>query len=130
MVRDSEPSPGHDDALAALLDELHQLWQRCQQPIWDGEGADAITAETHAVAKRMLESLPDRVRLPCVSAEPNGHLNFEWHVAPQRMLTASITANGTVYWAALVGSEAPRGSCQFVDQFPRTLLYWIEQGYE
>ena len=129
VVRDSEPSPGLDAARIALLKTLEELFQRNQLPNWDGEGADAISTETYEVARRLLESLPSNMPMPSVSAEPDGQLNFEWYQTPRRLLSASISSSGTLYWAALIGSEDPRGSCQFVDQFPQTLLYWIGQVY-
>ena len=129
VVRDSEPSPGFDAALVNLLKTLDETCQGCELPNWDGEGADAIAPETHEVARRLLELLPDDVPLPSISAEPDGQLNFEWYQAPRRLLSTSISSNGTLYWAALIGSEDPRGSCQFTDQFPPTLLYWIGQVY-
>ena len=129
VVRDSEPSPGLDAARIALLKTLEEIFQRYQLPNWNGEGADAISPETHEVARRMLESLPSDMPLPSISAEPDGQLNFEWYQAPRRLLSASISSSGTLYWAALIGSEDPRGSCQFADQFPQTLLYWIGQVY-
>ena len=129
VVRDSEPSPELDEARIALLKTLRETWQRCQQPNWDGEGAEAVSAETHEVARRLLQSLPNDMPLPSVSPEPDGQLNFEWYQAPRRLLSASFSAEGVVYWAALIGSEDPRGSCQFVDQFPQTLRYWIGQVY-
>lgn len=129
VVRDSEPSQELDAARIALLKTLQETCQRCQQPNWDGEGAEAISTETHEVARRLLESLPSDMPLPSISAEPDGQLNFEWYQAPRRLLSASLSSNGTLYWAALIGSEDPRGSCQFVDQFPQTLLYWIGQVY-
>ena len=127
VVRDSESSEELDAERITLRDTLRETWQRCQQPNWDGEGADAISTETHDVACRLLESLPSGTPLPTVSAEPDGQLNFEWYQAPRRLLSASVSSNGTLYWAALIGSEDPRGSCQFVDQVPQTLLYWIGQ---
>lgn len=127
VVRDSEPSQELDDARTALLKTLRETWQQCQQSNWNGEGAEAISPETHDVARRLLESLPSDMPLPSISAEPDGQLNFEWYQSPRRLLSASISSNGTLYWAALIGSEDPRGSCQFVDQFPQTLLYWIGQ---
>ena len=129
VVRASEPSQELDDARIALLKTLQETWQRCQQPNWDGEGAQAISTETHEVARRLLESLPSDMPLPSISAEPDGQLNFEWYQAPRRLLSVSISSGGTLYWAALIGSEDPRGSCQFVDQFPQTFLYWIGQVY-
>ena len=129
VVRDSGTSQELDEARIALLTALRETWQQCQQPNWDGDGAEAISTETHEVARRLLESLPSDMPLPNISAEPDGQLNFEWYQAPRRLLSVSIRADGTLYWAALIGSEDPRGSCQFVDQFPQTLLYWIGQVY-
>ena len=129
VVRDSEPSQELDEARIALVKTLRETWQRCQEPNWDGEGAEAISTETHEVALRLLESLPSDMPLPSITAEPDGQLKFEWYQAPRRLLSASINSAGTVYWAALMGSEDPRGSCQFVDRFPQTLLYWIGQVY-
>ena len=127
VVRDSEPSREFDAARIAVRNTLKETWQRCQQADWDGEGAEAISTETYEVASRLLESLPGGTPLPTISAEPDGQLNLEWYQAPRRLLSVSVRADGTLYWAALIGSEDPRGSCQFVDQFPQTLLYWIEQ---
>jgi hypothetical protein len=112
-----------------LLTTLRETWQQCQQPDWDGEGAETISTETYEVARRLLESLPSDMPLPSISAEPDGQLNFEWYQTPRRLLSASINSSGTLYWAALIGSEDPWGFCQFVDQFPQTLLYWIGQVY-
>ena len=49
VVRDSEPSPELDEARVALVKTLRESWQRCQEPDWDGEGAEAISTETRAV---------------------------------------------------------------------------------
>ena len=129
VVRDSETSRELDNARITLLTALGETWQRCQQPNWDGDGAEAISAETHEIARRLLESLPSDMPLPSISGEPDGQLNFEWYQAPRRLLSVSISADSTLFWAALIGSEDPRGSCQFVDRFPQSLLYWIGQVY-
>lgn len=129
LVRDSEPSLKPDAAGLALQNSLNETYQRCQKPKWDGDHAEAITKDTYEVARRFLEALPRDSQLPTVTAEPDGQLNFEWYQSPRRLLTVSVSASGTLYWAALIDSEDPRGSCQFVDQFPKTLLYWISQVY-
>ena len=129
VVRDSEPTLESDATAIALRNSLHETYQRCQKSRWDGDQAEAITEETYEVARRFVEALPRDSHLPTVTAEPDGQLNFEWYHAPHRLLTVSVSASGTLYWAALIGTEDPRGSCQFVDQFPKTLLYWISQVY-
>lgn len=82
------------------------------------------------LANRLIDSLPVNVPLPTVTAEFDGQLNFEWYRKPRKLLSVSVSATGTLYWAALIGSEDPRGSIQLSDQFPKTLLYWISQVYE
>ena len=131
LVDAAKPGSADEECIfrQAAIDTLSMVWEQCRNANWDGEGAEAISTETHDVARRLLEALPSGTPLPSISAEPDGQLNFEWYQAPRRLLSASISPVGTVYWAALIGSEDPRGSCQFVDQFPQTLLYWIGQVY-
>jgi len=129
VVRDSEPSPEFEAARSVLLKTLDEIGQRCSEPNWDGEQAEAVSSATHAIARRLLELLPSDTPLPVIAAEPDGQLNFEWYQSPRRLLTASISACGTLFWAALINSEDPRGSCQLSDRFPSTLVYWIGLVY-
>jgi hypothetical protein len=129
VVRDSQPVPGFDASRSMLLQKIDEISQRCRQPSWDHADAEPISSRTHFIARRLLELLPNDVPLPAISPEPDGQINFEWYRAPRRLLTTSISDTGTLYWAALIDSEDPRGSCLFADQFPPTLLYWIGMVY-
>ncbi len=129
VVRDQDPAPLRSGARAALLVELERACERCAQPDWDNEGATAISAETQAAARRLIEAIPNDLPLPVLTAEPDGQLNFEWYRSPQKLVTACLSDSGTLFWAALIGSEDPRGSCPFMNEFPRTLSYWIQQVY-
>ena len=113
----------------SAYDALWDAWQPCQEADWDNEAADPINAKTFGIAFRLIEALPTGFPLPTVCAEPDGHLSFEWYKHTRRLLSVSISENGTLYWAALVGSEDSRGSCQFFDEFPSTLLRWIGRVY-
>ena len=104
---------------------LWEAWQPCKEPNWDGDGANAVERETYQIAYRLIEALPNGFPAPTISAEPDGHLSFEWYKHPRRLLSVSVSPDGTLYWASLIGSEDPRGSCQFFNEFPKTLLYWI-----
>ena len=96
-----------------------------ESPVRTADDAEPIGMQTHAIARRLLELLPNDTPLPVISPEPDGQINFEWYRGSRRLLTTSISGTGTLYWAALIDSEDPRGSCQLADQFPPTLLYWI-----
>ncbi|MGI8980922.1 MAG: hypothetical protein ACR2FY_16975 [Pirellulaceae bacterium] len=106
-------------------DALWEAWQPCKVANWDGEGAEAIEQVTYQNAYRLIEALPSGFPSPTVTAEPDGHISLEWYRHPRQILTVSISPEGTLYWAALVGSEDPRGSCRLFDEFPETLRHWI-----
>ncbi len=108
-------------------DQLGEVWEECRARDWDGEGASAIDQDTLRNAYVFIEALPPRCRLPEITAEPDGHLNLEWYRHPRRILSVSVSPEGALYWAALFGTEDPRGSCSFFGEIPDTVLYWIQR---
>ena len=107
------------------FDALWVAWHPCRNASWDGEGANPIELDTFQTAYRLIEAMPNGFPVPTIHSEPDGNLQFEWYRDPRRLLSVSICPDGMLYWAALVGLEDPRGSCQFFSEFPKTLLYWI-----
>ena len=130
IVRDAAPVVGQDEARTCLKQKIEKTAQACASPNWDGNQATPVSSGTVETAHQFINSIPDNVPLPSMVAESDGQLNFEWYREPRKLLSVSVSTNGILYWAALIGSEDPRGSIQFVDQFPKTLLYWISQVYE
>jgi hypothetical protein len=110
-------------------DQLGELYDACHEPNWDGEDADPIEQDTLRNAYQFIQALPDRYPLPEITAEPDGHLDLEWYRHPRRILSVSVSPEGMLYWAALVGIENPRGSCPFYSNIPDTILYWIGRVY-
>lgn len=108
-----------------LGDQLIEVHETSSQPGWDGEGSHPVTAQTLAIAQSVVESLPRAYRTPEISGEPDGRVLLEWYVHPRQILNVSVDASGRLHWAALVGSEDPRGSCQFYGDAPKTLLHWL-----
>ena len=129
VVRDSDPSPQYDAARADAFQSLREAFEQSRQRGSNVDGEEAASEQTYEIARRLLEALPHDAPLPSVSAEPDGQLNFEWYQSPRRLLSVSVSESGTLYWAALIGTEDPRGSCQFAGPFPQTLLYWIGQVF-
>ena len=108
-------------------DELAEVSNDCKSPNWDVHGSEAVKPETIRHARRFIEALPHGYWLPSVGAEPDGHVTLEWYRATNWLLSVSVTPGGMLYWAALLGSEDPRGSCQFDGEVPDTILYWIRR---
>lgn len=88
---------------------------------------DEAEHEVRQVALRLIEALPDGYPSPSVDVEPDGHVSLEWYKHPRRLLSISVSPDGTLYWAGLVDAEDPRGRCHFHDEFPAILLHWIRQ---
>ena len=104
------------------LDELDQVYQACRGENWDAQGAEPIAAETLHKARRFIESLPSGFPLPSAGAEPDGHVTLEWYRATNWLLSVSVSPEGVLYYAALLGDEDPRGSCRFESEVPETIL--------
>ncbi len=127
-VRDCEARRRDDTVTFSkqpLFDQLIDVFLECSEDGWEGEGSAAVDRRTLLITKELVESLPMAYRTPTITGEPDGHVNLEWYVSPRRILTVSVNPNATLHWAALIGAEDPRGSCQFYGDAPKTLLYWI-----
>lgn len=107
------------------IDAIWEVWLPCKEPNWDGENAIAISETTFENAYRLIDALPHGFPSPTVTAEPDGHLNLEWYKNPRRILSVSVSPRSLLHWAALIGSEDPRGSCRFFDEVPKSLRYYI-----
>ncbi len=108
-----------------LDDQLIDVYQTCSTAGWEGASSLAVQSGTLLLAKELIESLPKSYRTPVISGEPDGHVALEWFVSARRILTVSVSPDRRLHWAALIGTEDPRGSCMFYGEAPKTLLYWI-----
>jgi hypothetical protein len=111
----------------SAYDQLGEVYETCREADWDGDGTEPIEQDTLRNAYVFIEALPDGYPLPDITAEPDGHLDLEWYRHPRRILSVSVSPEGMLYWAALVGTEDPRGSCPFYGDIPDTILYWIRR---
>ena len=109
------------------IEELWDCWQECKEPNWDGYNAMPVEQETYHKAFCLIEVLPLGFPLPTAGAEPDGNLTLEWYRHPRWTVSVSISPEGTLHYAALLGTEDPRGSCSFVDDIPESLLVLIRR---
>jgi len=109
------------------FNELGEVWEESCRDNWDGGGACTVAWQTVQNAHRLIKALPLGYALPSVGVEPDGHVTLEWYRSPRWTLSVSVSPEGTLYYSALFGSEDPRGSCQFFDQIPETILFLINR---
>lgn len=107
------------------FEELCEVADQCREHGWDGYSALPITQETYQVAYRFLESLPLGTPLPDVSAEPDGHITFEWYASPRRVLSVSVSSQGDLHYSALIGHSKNYGTELFSGEPPRFLMSLI-----
>ena len=104
-----------------MFDELLKTFEECSEPNWDGYRAEAVRKETYHLAHQFLAALPLGAPAPSTGAEPDGHLTFEWYGSPQRTLSVSVSPDGDLHYAALVGSAKAWGTEPFFGEIPKVI---------
>lgn len=112
---------GRRRALAAL----EYVRATCASPGWDGAGAAPVAATTYVLALRVLDSLPLGLPAPTVSAEPDGHVTFEWHRTASWTLSVSISPDAELHYAALLGDSTQYGTEPFFGDVPERIAELI-----
>jgi hypothetical protein len=114
-----------------VFEELLRTFHECREPNWDGYGAQALREETYHIAHQVLTILPLSTTVPSIGAEPDGQITLEWYQSPQRTLSVSISPNGDLHYAALLGTERICGTEAFRARMPavlRGLIMRIEES--
>lgn len=118
-------SRGH--ARQSAMDALVSIYETSRQSGWDGHGATAISQGVYLNAYKLLEVIPEGISLPTVGAEPDGQISFEWHQSIHRTLSLSVTADGDIHYAALIGASRTYGTEPFIGQLPEIVLNLIQR---
>jgi hypothetical protein len=122
-----EHSQTFGSALEKARQELAQLANECMEPNWDGYGASAINPAAYRNACRFLENLPLGVGVPSPGVDPDGELTFEWHRGPRRTLSISVSEEGNLTYAALIGSSRAHGREPFLGNIPRVIAELVSR---
>jgi len=112
-----------------LREEFSNVWEECRVANWDGYNALAVTQETLRFAYTFLESLPLGFPRPSIGAEPDGHLTVEWHQSRRRTLSVSISPDGELHYAALLGLGRTCGTEPFFGEIPESILDLVGKVY-
>lgn len=110
-----------------VLPDLMEVKSETAEAGWDGYNACAIRSETFDRSVEFLESLPNTVATPTVSAEPDGHITLEWYRSPHRVLSVSVSPEGDLHYAALIGPNKAYGTEVFFGESPRVILDLIHR---
>lgn len=109
------------------IEELIITWEDCKNSNWDGYDAFPVKVETLNYTYAFIQALPLGFPLPSVGAEPDGHMTLDWYRDPHWTISVSVSPEGVLYYAALLGNSDPRGSEPFWGEIPKRLLSLIQE---
>ncbi len=112
-----------------LREEFSNVWEECRVADWDGYDALPVTRDTLRNAYTFLESLPLGFRRPSIGAEPDGQMTIEWHQSRRRTLSVSISPDGELHYAALLGVGRTCGTEPFFGEIPKNILDLVRKVY-
>ncbi len=113
-----------------IREELAEVWEECSQPDWDAYNALPVGWDSLVNAHRLLLALPLGMKLPSIGAIPSGHITLEWHHSRRRSLTVTVSPDGDLHYAALLGPGRTCGTEPFFDEAPQTILDLIARVYQ
>lgn len=116
-------------ARTSVFDELVAVWEECREADWDGHGAMPVTQDSWQRAYCLLRAIPPGIHAPTVGAEPDGQVTLEWHRSPRRTLSLSVSPEGDLHYAALLGPNRAYGTEAFFGDVPPTILNLIRRVY-
>lgn len=112
----------------AALTELEEVYQECISPDWDCYHARPVSKETYEAAKEFLLAIAGDIESPGFGAEPNGCISFEWHFDNEHTLTAGISQNKIIHYAALFGGGSIRGTAGMASPGLLAYLFSVIRG--
>jgi hypothetical protein len=109
------------------FDGLSQVYEECIEPNWDGYDALPVTEDSYRLTYELLETLPLSTPPPSFGAEPDGHITLEWRSSPTRTLSVSVSPEGELHYAALLGDSRAYGTEPFFGEVPKPIVDLIHR---
>lgn len=107
--------------------EMERIAFECQSPNWDGYGADPVSQEAKRQAQRLVDMLPFSFSPPEPVPDPDGDMSLHWDFGPGHMFTVSVSANGMLNFAGLLGEGRERHGVEpFKSTVPKVVVETIE----
>jgi hypothetical protein len=108
--------------------ELEETFANCSVPNWDGCGAQPISEEVRARARKFLNELPVWLPAPDIVPENDGELAIEWDFGPNRIFSLSVGGSGPLHFAGLFGFGVERHGVEpFEDVVSPEILGYIKR---
>ncbi len=109
-----------------VMTRLSEMGTEKSAPNWDGYGASPVTAEAVNHAMNFISILPNSVPSPTVGAESDGEVTIEWYQAPRQVLSVSVSPDGQLSYAALIGNYRSHGTRGVENGPPEDIIKLID----
>ena len=93
-----------------LQTAIREIAAHAQEQNWNGEGADPVKPAAVDAAQRLLHEFPGGIPDPDISVDPEGNIDFDWHLDNGTMFTLSIGGVGDIAISGML-SDKVRLSC-------------------
>jgi hypothetical protein len=108
------------------VEGLVRLLDVCNQASND-DTTEPIDLHGYHLAEAFLTALPAHIPLPEVLVHPDGEIAFEWHRDPRRVVTVSVSADGTLPFAGLFGDSTTYGRERFSGTVPDAIAHCLDR---
>jgi hypothetical protein len=108
--------------IKVAFNELYQVYEECHEANWDGYGAVPVSESVFLDAFNFLKALPLGTPAPSIGAEPDGHITLEWYSSPRQTLSISVSPNGELHYAAIMGASKTYGTEPFYGEVPQVII--------
>ena len=121
------PNPEIQEAMQGLYEAMQEFYEECSSDNWDGYGAQAVTEEGYAEAKRFCSMLPQSTPIPDVTADPDGEIAFEWREGNDSVFSVSVSPDGLLTYAGIFGPNRAHGVEGLGDTVPEVILMCLRR---
>ena len=97
---------------------LLQTFEEHSSSNWDGYGARAASFAAFEKAWQLIQELPTHAPVPEFFVHPDGEIALEWTGSRGNVLTATLSDDVWLKWAALIGGERLYGRIPFSGTLP------------
>jgi hypothetical protein len=104
-----------------LLSNIYEIFNECSIVGWDGFEANPISRTSAEGAERLINLLPDRIQLPEIYPEQDGHIAFEWHAGKDKIFSVTISDNLLIYAGIFSVNSKQHGEERFLNEIPETI---------
>jgi hypothetical protein len=103
---------------ASLLAQFEDTINAALNDNWDGEGAKAVREEAIVEALALLALLSPTIPEPEITVDTDGGISFDWQRSRTQMYALSVTGQGVIYYAGIIGSDHTHGHTILGESLP------------